>query len=783
MANKVFELFGTIGLRGVDEVDAQLDGTTQKAKKSGESIQGAFSKIGTAVGKVAKIGAAATAAVATGIGALTSKAVNFYSEYEQLVGGVETLFKDAADSVIDNASNAYKTAGMSANDYMETVTGFSASLLQSLGGDTVKAAKKADMAITDMADNANKMGTSMESIQNAYQGFAKQNYTMLDNLKLGYGGTKEEMERLLEDAEKISGIKYDISSYADVVDAIHVMQESMGIAGTTSKEAATTIQGSIGMMKSAWENFMTGMSDPDQDFDTLLNNFVDSVVTACENIVPRIAATLPRIVKGLIKIIQKLSTYIPGMISELLPALIQGANDLMSGLVDSLPQIIQTINEVLPSLIDCVINLMSGIVDAMPDILQTLLDALPAIIDGITQLFYAIIDALPDILQTLVDALPELIQMIMDALPELIPQIVDAIVGVAVTLMESLPQILQPIIDALPTIITTVVDALMQNLPALIQGCVQLVIGIVQALPQIIAALLEALPTVISSIVEGLFNSFPILLEGVTQILGELWNAICLVVQNLGEWLGTTFSDCWDAIKEIFAPVAEFFTGAFSNARDGIEKAFDKVGDFFGGVWTNIKEAFGSVGTWFKDTFSEAWKKVKDVFCTGGKVFDGIKEGIETTFKTVVNGLINGINKVITIPFDAINGMLNKIRNVGIGKVRPFKNLWDENPISTPQIPLLEKGGVLKRGQVGFLEGNGDEAVVPLSQNTEWIDRVADKLNSNGNNTDIARKLDEVVDAIKALKLYINGTTLVGAIAEEMDSALGQVQVATERGM
>ena len=254
-------------------------------KISGET-SGLQSAMGSAISAVGKFSAAAVAAGATAVAALTKSAVESYADYEQLVGGVETLFKDSAGIVQEYAANAFQTAGLSANDYMETVTGFSASLLQSVGGDTEEAARIADQAITDMADNANKMGSSIESIQNAYQGFAKQNYTMLDNLKLGYGGTKQEMERLLADAEKLSGVHYDISNLNDVYEAIHVVQGELGITGTTAEEASTTIQGSAAAMKAAWQNMLTGIADENADFDGLINNLVESVATFGENILP-----------------------------------------------------------------------------------------------------------------------------------------------------------------------------------------------------------------------------------------------------------------------------------------------------------------------------------------------------------------------------------------------------------------------------------------------------------------------------------------------------------------
>ena len=287
-------------------------GEAQNAVNSGSSgISNALGKIGTVAGAVGKTVVAGVGVASTAVVAMGKSAVSAYADYEQLVGGVETLFKDSAKTVIENASKAYTTAGLSANEYMTTVTSFSASLLQSLGGDTVKASEMADMAITDMSDNANKMGTSMEMIQNAYNGFAKGNMTMLDNLKLGYGGTKEEMQRLLADAEKLSGIKYDISSYADMVDAIHVIQTEMGITGTTAKEASSTISGSIASMKGAWQNLLTGMGDDTQNFDVLIDQFVASVGTVGENLLPRIEIVLGGVVKlveGLApKIIEKIS--------------------------------------------------------------------------------------------------------------------------------------------------------------------------------------------------------------------------------------------------------------------------------------------------------------------------------------------------------------------------------------------------------------------------------------------------------------------------------------------
>ena len=346
----------------------------------------------------AKVGAAAVAAAGTAIVAIGKQAIEQYAEYEQLVGGVETLFKQSSDTVMGYAENAYKTAGLSANEYMNTVTSFSASLLQSLGGDTKAAAKYADMAITDMSDNANKMGTSMEMIQNAYQGFAKGNMTMLDNLKLGYGGTKEEMQRLLEDAEKISGIEYDISSYADIVDAIHVVQTEMGITGTTANEASTTIQGSLSSMKSAWQNLLTGVADDNANFEVLVNNFVDSLVVAGENIIPRINT----VIQGLTQLITQASeTIIPLAVETLLqnlPSIVAAGMDLVMALVNG-------ILDNMDVLIDSAIELIDVVVDK-------LIENLPKLIDGGVRLIIALAGGLIKAIPKLVGKIPEIISAI-----------------------------------------------------------------------------------------------------------------------------------------------------------------------------------------------------------------------------------------------------------------------------------------------------------------------------------------------------------------------------------
>ncbi len=384
---------------------SSLNKTMKEATASVEDFQEGTEKTGSKARSILKgigVGAAAAATAAAAMAVSVAKAaVEGYANYEQLVGGVETLFKDSADQVQKYASEAYKTAGLSANAYMEQATSFSASLLQGLGGDTKAAADYANQAIIDMADNANKMGTSIESIQNAYQGFAKQNYTMLDNLKLGYGGTRGEMERLIEDANKVkeaNGEMADltIDNFADMVEAIHIIQSEMGITGTTAEEASSTIQGSIASLKASWENLLVGMADENANMDQLIGQFVESASTAAQNLLPRIEQTL----LGVAQLIEKLAPIIieklPGMIQTLLPAFLNAAMQILKALVKALPDILTmlimaivdflTDPETIMLIIEAAVTLFMGLVEAIPRILGAIFGAFGKLFSGLWEL-------------------------------------------------------------------------------------------------------------------------------------------------------------------------------------------------------------------------------------------------------------------------------------------------------------------------------------------------------------------------------------------------------------
>lgn len=449
--------------------------------------------------------------------ALGTMSVQSFAEYEQLIGGVETLFKESEDTVSGYADNAYKTAGLSANAYMETVTSFAASLLQSLEGDTEEAANAANQAVVDMSDNANKMGSTMESIQNAYQGFAKQNYTMLDNLKLGYGGTKEEMQRLLEDATALSGVEYDIANLNDVYSAIHVIQTELGITGTTAKEASSTISGSLSAMKASWTNLLSGLADENADLDALIDNFVDSVVTVGENITPRVEAVIEGIGELIEKMLPIIADKIPSIINNILPDLMQSGVDmvisLIEGIQESFPEIMSAGGEILTTLV-------SGIVEILPTLGLVAYDIIAGLLTGITQ-------KSGEVLNSGSETLLEFINGIADKVPELLQMIVDTVIELAMAITE-------------PDTLSNIIDAGIELIRALI-------VGLIDALPELI----DAVPEIVANIVASLIKSAPMLLEAAVEILGKLAKFLIENVPKLVNSVPILFGHLVDAFREM----------------------------------------------------------------------------------------------------------------------------------------------------------------------------------------------------------------------------------------
>ena len=517
----VFDLYAKIALDR-SEYEKGLEDASEKTSSFSDKLK-------TGLATAAKVGAAAIGAASTGIAALTKSSIEGYAEYEQLVGGVETLFKQSADVVQQYAANAYKTAGMSANEYMETVTSFSASLLQSLDGDTAAAAEKANLAITDMSDNANKMGTSMEMIQNAYNGFAKQNYTMLDNLKLGYGGTKEEMQRLLDDAEKLSGQKFDLSSYGDIVDAIHVVQTEMGITGTTAKEASTTISGSVSSMKSAWKNLVTGISDENANLEQLVGNFVDSAITAAGNIAPRIEQVLSGI----------------GMLGEKIAPVIA---DGISAAVEKAP-------EFLTAGANMLVSLGNALMEQSDLLIQNAFDLILVLADGLIQGVGGLADSALELVEKLAMWVEEYSNVLADK---------------AVTL------------------ITTLANAIIKNLPGLIVAAVRIIGSLATGLIENLPTLIKQVPTIIAELVNGFVEGLPDIIDVGKQIASGLWEGIKSMGSWLGDKVGGFFGDMVDGVKDflgIHSP-SRVFAGIGENMALGLSEGWDNE---YGRISKNIK--------------------------------------------------------------------------------------------------------------------------------------------------------------------------------------------------
>lgn len=597
-----------------------------KIKGDDSPFQKVLGKIGSAVNTAVKASAAAVGAASAGVAALGTACINAYADYEQLAGGVETLFKDSAETIHSFADNAYKTAGLSANEYMETVTSFSASLLQSLDGDTEKAAAAADLAITDMADNANKMGTAMESIQYAYQGFAKQNYTMLDNLKLGYGGTKEEMQRLLADAEKLSGVKYDLSSYADIVEAIHVIQTEMGITGTTAKEASTTIQGSVASMKAAWANLMVGMADDTQNFDMLLSNFIESIGTVADNLLPRIGVVIEGMGKLVAGLAPEIASALPTLTNELLPNLVELG-------VQSISALVQGIQENGDSL-------AAGALSIVGTLAEGLAELLPMVADTAASLVVSLADGLTESLPNIIPIAIETISTLVENLTENANTVIDAGIQIILALGEGLIAALPQLIETVPQIVINIANVINDNAPKLVDTALYLITRLATGLLAATPTILANIPKIIEAIVAA-FMAFQWLNLG-KQLIDGVANG----VKKAGESMAT-------AAKNAFSKFKSKITGSeVATELKSIGKYI--IDGIVGGIKNSLSKIANIAGK-IKDTLLS---KLKGLFRiaspsklmkeeVGAYIGEGIAVGIEESGQMAVDAAEDVANGII----------------------------------------------------------------------------------------------------------------------------------------
>lgn len=589
--------------------DSMPDGHKFGSSLGGKVVSGFGSTIKKGFALAAKAGIATISAASAGIGAIVKSSASAYADYEQNIGGVETLFKDNADTIVKYASEAYKTAGISANDYMQNVTSFSASLLQGLGGDTAQAAEIANEAMVDMSDNANKFGTDISSIQNAYQGFAKQNYTMLDNLKLGYGGTQAEMARLINDSGVLGdSIKFDEKtvnsvSFDKMIEAIHKVQTDLDITGTTSKEAATTVSGSLGSVKAAWANLMAGMGDKNADLKNLIKEMVGTVKTFAKNILPVIKQALSGVTTLISELAPDIAAELPQLVSDLLPQLIEAGTQIFQALV-------------------------KGISDNIGMITQAAITAITIIATALIQNAGPLVQSLATIITTIAQALPTILPGLISAIVEQIPTVIQAV-------LECLPAI----IDGAIQIVTALAKALVDNIDLIIDGAVQIIDALTMSLSD--------------------SDTAAKLAQSALEIIGTLTMEL---LKNLPDILASGILIAVEIVKGIAQGMVDFF----APVSDALSDKLLDLTDWFSRKWNDFKEWGSDMIQAFIDGIKEKWQSLKDTVCdvaSSVKDFLGFSEpdkGPLSNFHTFAPDMMDLFAKGIADKEDTITMQFNR---------------------------------------------------------------------------------------------------------------------------
>lgn len=704
----VFNLYAKLSLNTDD-----YEKGVEKAKGGASSLMDVFS--GTLLGNVVSDGLRTVANGITEIGktaanmavSIGKASLDSYADYEQLVGGVETLYKDSAGIIENYAKDAYKNVGLSANDYMETSTSFAASLVSSLAGDTNAAAEMSNMAISDMADNWNKMGSSVQSVQDAYRGFSKQNYVMLDNLKIGYGGTKTEMERLLADADALNAkqgvyTKYSIDNFSDIVQAIHVVQTEMGITGTTADEAASTIQGSTASVKSAWENLLTGIADPEQNFQGLMDDFVNSFVTAGNNIIPRIKQIVPTLIDGLSEIVTQLAPYVSSIIMELEPTIEEGLQALFGGLSSVASELQPIVADVFSFFGDAIISgLTSAIENSDFSFLLDIFDNVKTAVEEVVPLIEKIAPALVTVgaaakgweigkkLQSIVTGFDEAkvaVSLFSMGLSD--TEIAQGALNGTLKASEVVAGLLTGKISLMTLAQTAAAKAQAAFNAVLAANPIALVIVAIGALVGILAVLyaknedfrnkvnaswdaisakiqevvafvqpyVEAAMQVIGQVVTQVITD----LTPVIQSIGEAFSAAWSLVQTVWSWASAFFQAIFQTIVVIFAPFAPIISGFFQGAWIIIQSIWNVAVSFFQTVFDLITGVFSTIDAVLSGDFQSAWESIRGIFegafgffsTVGQNVVNGIKGGIAADWGGLVSfvqGLWDGIKSIFVI--------------------------------------------------------------------------------------------------------------------------------------
>lgn len=636
----LLDLFARISL-DKREYDEGLNEAERQADSFGGKL---VSGLGNGMKVLGAAAATATGAAVTGVTALTTASVNAYGNYEQLAGGVEKLFGESSDVIMQYAGQAYETAGMSANQYMETVTSFSASLINGLEGDTEQAAEVADMAVRDMADNANTFGTSIESIQAAYSGFARGNFTMLDNLKLGYAGSAEGMLQLVNDSgileEAVTSL--DDVSFDQMIEAIHAVQTDLNITGTTANEAADTIQGSLGTLQGAWTNLITGLGDSSAD----LGGLIDKVVSAATNVVKNIRPIAVQAIQGISQAVKALApviaTELPAVIQDIAPDLIDAVTTLVDTLISVLPSLVETL---LPVVIEVALTILDSLTTIFSDpngsvgniiisIGNGIIAALPKLITAAVAIIQALVDGISKSLPTLLPAAAQAVMTIVTELIRLAPSLLESGLELIMSLTEGLINSIPVIIEQLPQLIDAILNFLVESLPLIIDAGIQLFTALVDALPEIITTIVKVLPEIISSIIDTLVQLTPLIVEaGVQLFIALITNLPQIILTIVGAIpqiilaiVGGILSA--DSISQIIVAGAELLV----NIVTGIPDILSDIGSGLGKIWTKISEV---VRGW--------WDDLKEI---GKYIIEGLKDGIEEKADDVAEVLKHPVRSV-----------------------------------------------------------------------------------------------------------------------------------------
>ena len=786
------------GIKSVIGSVKNMNESMKDATNSASKMSSVMKGIGSSAIKVGKGLAVAGAAAATAVTALVSKSVGAFADYEQLTGGVETLFgaggrsveeyaqsvgksvsdiqgkydslMSAQNVVLENANKAYMTAGMSANEYMDTVTGFSASLISSLGGDTNKAADYANSALVDMSDNANKMGTDMESIKNAYQGFAKQNYTMLDNLKLGYGGTQEEMKRLLSDAEKLTGQRYNISSFADITQAIHAIQTQMDITGTTAKEASTTISGSWGSLKAAFENTLVGLTTGGEMFNQSLDALVDSAKTFGQNVIPAITGAL----SGVGSLIESLAPVIvaelPSMVSDILPHLVSAAKSLVTGLISQLPALGRAVLDAIPSIFD-------GMTDVIGESsVGKLKGSFEGLKNTITDTFSNIGPMLKDFceggISTFCDALSTAMDLASGAISviEALSPVIGAVAGAIITykgavLLWNAAETAKNVVMGISTAAQWALNVAMTANPI---GIVIVAIGALvgafivlwnksEGFRNFWINLWEKVKAIVTSAWEGIKAGFEKIKNGISAVkekVSTMWNGVKEKTSELWGGVKNAVSEKLNNIKSAYDAHGGGLKGATFAAIEGVKEyyrtGYDAINQLTGGKLGEVVNAVGEKMEVVKSKFGEAFGNVKNTVMT---IFENIKNGITEK----ISAAVNKVKEIFGSIADKVSDVWGKIKGIIKAPKIVQKGTVSIAGVSTP-IPKLglewnAKGGIMTRPTAfGYANGKvqmggeaGAEAILPLRTFWNNLSQYIAESNKGGNT--ITNEIKIVINA------------------------------------